>query len=123
MGVRRGSTMTRLVAGRSGVALLGALMVLTACGSSGSTGNTSSSGTAACISQATQAANQVKGTLALKSPASPVNMKSLAGKSVWMVSAVQDEFNQTVGNSFIEAATSTIRPPFPTGALLTGSTR
>src|SRR2546428_9861929 len=98
--------MTGLGPGRRGGAFRGAWMVLPACGSSGSTGSTRGSGTAACISQATQAANQVKGTLALKSPASPVNMKSLAGKSVWMVSAVQDEFNQTVGTSFIEAATA-----------------
>lgn len=98
--------MSRLRFERRGVALLSTLMVLTACGSSGSTGGTSTGGNANCVNQATQAANQVKGTLALKPPPSPVNMKSLAGKSVWMVSAVQDEFNQTVGTAFQAAATA-----------------
>ncbi len=85
---------------------MASLIALTACGTSTSTGTSTGGGKAACVSEATRAADQVKGPLALKAPTSPVNMKSLAGKSVWMVSAVQDEFNQTVGNSFIEAATA-----------------
>jgi len=98
--------MSRLVAGRFRTLAVAGLVALTGCGTSGSTASTSGSGTAACVSQATKAADQVKGPLALKAPTTPVNMKSLAGKSVWMVSAVQDEFNQTVGNSFIEASTA-----------------
>jgi len=96
--------MHKLRFGRGPAAAIAALIAVTACGSSPSTGNTSTGNTAACVSEATQAANQVKGPLALKVPPSPVNMKSLAGKSVWLISAVQDEFNQTVGNSFIAAA-------------------
>jgi ribose transport system substrate-binding protein len=97
--------MQKLRFGRGPAAAIAVLIAATACGSSPSTGNTST-GSAACVSQATAAVNKVAGELALKVPPSPVNMKSLAGKSVWLISAVQDEFNQTVGNSFIAAATA-----------------
>ncbi|MHB8614014.1 MAG: sugar ABC transporter substrate-binding protein [Candidatus Dormibacteraceae bacterium] len=98
--------MRKLPFRRGPAAAIAVFVALTACGSSPSTTNAPAGGTAACVSQATQAANKVKGPLALKAPPSPVNMKSLAGKSVWLISAVQDEFNQTVGNSFIAAATA-----------------
>lgn len=91
--------------GRGQTIALAAVMALTACGgSSTGTGATPGSGSAACVSTASKAVAQMKGPLAVKAPPSAVNMKSLAGKSLWMISAVQDEFNQTVGNSFNAAA-------------------
>lgn len=92
-----------VVPGRLLAAAVTALTVVAACGSSNSTGGGNTANNSTCVSAATQASNQVKGPLALKAPPSSVNMKSLSGKSVWLISAVQDEFNQTVGNSFLAA--------------------
>lgn len=97
----------------TGLVSMAGLIALTACSStststSASSGSSGGSGSSAalssCVAHATQNIATVKASLPLKAPPSPIPMKKNAGKTIWLVSATQDEFNQTVANGFITAA-------------------
>lgn len=93
-----------------GLAAIAGITALTGCSSSSSSSapptatGTAAAATSSCVATATSNVAAVRGPLALKPPPSPVPMSKNAGKSIWLVSATQDEFNQTVANGFIAAA-------------------
>jgi ABC-type sugar transport system substrate-binding protein len=113
---------SRIQRARSVVLLAGLLAAAaTGCSSSNSTGSGSGSATssgtgssgassttgdarAACVAAATKIVGDAREPLQVKVPPSPVDMKSLAGKQLWLISAGQTEFTQTVGAGFTEAA-------------------
>jgi ABC-type sugar transport system substrate-binding protein len=86
------------------------LASLSGCGSSANSaaGPSKSSAAAAtttnCVTQATQRAAQALGPLTFQGPPGAVNMKTNAGKSIWLIGAAQDEFTQTVNDGFQAAA-------------------
>lgn len=92
-------------------------LVLAGCGSgssdgtsSGSSGGSSSAAAGgdkqACIDAATKAVEAARAPLKVKGPESKIDMKSQAGKEIWLISAGQTEFTQTVGQGFQDAATA-----------------
>ncbi len=96
---------------------VGVALALSACSSGGgtSTGTASSAGGAssaagggkqACIDEATKIVTAARAPLKVKAPPSKIDMKPLAGKSIWLISAGQTEFTQTVGEGFTAAATA-----------------
>lgn len=94
-----------------GLVSMAGLIALTGCGSSSpsassrsSGGSGSSAALSGCVAHATQNAAAVRAPIPLKAPPSPIQMKKNAGKSIWLVSATQDEFNQTVATGFMAAA-------------------
>jgi ABC-type sugar transport system substrate-binding protein len=96
----------------AGGAMLAIALPLTACSSStssttSSAGSATAAGAAAtqsCVSQATKLVDATRQPLAVKPPPSPIDMAKNAGKSVWLISASQDEFTQTVASGFLAAA-------------------
>jgi ribose transport system substrate-binding protein len=93
-----------------GLISVAGLIAITGCSSgaaSGGTGSSSGAGASAlssCVSQAKKNISAVSAPIPLKAPPSSFAMKKNAGKTIWLVSATQDEFNQTVANGFIAAA-------------------
>lgn len=93
---------------------LGVGLALTGCSSGTSGGSSSDSASAsaaggggdkqACIDEATKAVEAARAPLKVKGPESKIDMKSQAGKELWLISAGQTEFTQTVGAGFEEAA-------------------
>lgn len=99
----------------------GVALALTGCSQSGSGTSTSASGGSgastsagasaggaggkqACVDEATKLVDAARAPLTVKAPPSAIDMKSLAGKAIWLISAGQTEFTQTVGEGFTEAA-------------------
>ena len=101
---------------------LGVGLALTGC-SQGTSDTTASSGAAsgaasasgsagggatkqACVDEAAKMVDAARAPLKVKAPESPIDMKSMAGKEIWLISAGQTEFTQTVGEGFTAAATA-----------------
>lgn len=65
---------------------------------------TDSAGSSACVEEATKLVEEARKPLEVKAPPSAIDVPSLAGKEVWLISAGQTEFTQTVGEGFTDAA-------------------
>lgn len=92
-----------------GIAAFTASLLLAACSRSptaspGKSGAASAEEKQACIEQATAAVTAARQPLKVVGPPSPIDMSKNAGKSVWLISAVQTEFTQTVATGFTAAA-------------------
>lgn len=59
-----------------------------------------------CTEEAAAAVEAARAPLDVKGPSSPVDMKENAGKSLWLISAGQTEFTQSVADGFVQAAES-----------------
>lgn len=83
-----------------------ALSALSACGgtSEDSGKKATDEERAACVKEATSIVEAARKPLEVKGPPTDLDMGSLANKEVWLISAGQTEFTQTVGDGFADAA-------------------
>lgn len=100
-----------------GLVAVVAALAITACGTTSTNGsapaaNSSTDAASApsaeapnpCSQDAAVAVEAARAPLDVKGPASPIDMKENAGKSLWLISAGQTEFTQSVGDGFVQAA-------------------
>lgn len=110
--------MLRILTRPPSIAIVVVALVVAACGSGGSpsagatsspttptveTPTTSDNGKQACIDAATAAVEEGRQPLKVLAPPSPIDLGRLRGSSVWLITAGQTEFTQSVADGF-EAA-------------------
>jgi len=83
-------------------------MVVAACGSSSSSSSsgapTASGSTAACVTRARAATEKAEAPLTVTLPPGPIDLSKVAGKNVWLLVEIQNEFAQTLEAGFKAAA-------------------